>query len=370
MRLGTVVPRPHLEGLGNYPVGESRIDGVNRIIRLASNEHTVAPSPAVRNALIEVADRAHRYADAECREVVRILSGLHSLDPCELVCGDGSSELIYLLALCFAGPGDEIVIWRHGYLFYETVAKIVGASPIRVDSIRPVDVDALLASVTSRTKLVFIDNPNNPTGAYISSAEIRHLRENLPENVMLIIDAAYSEYVMASDYTPGHELVERYENVCVLRTCSKIYGLAGARLGWAHAAEKVVNILRSVRQPASVSAFAQAAAAVALLETRRIGDIKDQNAKLRTALFDVALRLGWAPFASEGNFLLIKFSSAVECSSVLLWLKYHGILVRPMTSYSLPDCLRITIGTPEEMSFLMEVLQFYEVGGHSCIQRR
>src|SRR5215831_12129622 len=226
-------PRPGILDIAPYVAGEAKIVGVEKPIRLASNESALGPSAKAIAAFRSLAGEIHRYPDGSADELREAIARHHGLDPARIVCGAGSDELITLLLRSYAGPGDEVLYSRHGFLMYPINARAVGATPIAAPERElTTDVDALLARVTDRTRIVFIANPNNPTGTYIGAEAVARLHAGLPPSVLLAIDAAYAEFVNRNDYEPGVALVNRADNVVMLRTFSKIYALAGLRLGW------------------------------------------------------------------------------------------------------------------------------------------
>lgn len=348
--------RKHVRAMKKYSVGEASIPGHTTVINLASNEKPALPSAAVLAALQSSWHLTNRYADSSYLCVIEALSHAYAIPPDNLICGNGSAELIFLLAEAYATEGDEILIWKYGYQLYEVATKRVGATIVKPVSAEFVDVSALLKVVTTKTKLIFIDNPNNPTGAYISISELRELRLKLPDDILLVIDAAYAEYVTAQDYEDGLMLAKECNNVCILRTFSKCYGLAGFRLGWMYGPVEIVNALKSLQQPASVCTAAQLAAVAALNEREHLTAIREQNSELRNQLAKDILALGVKSYPSEANFILLDLLSPTLAKRVFVELKQYGIIVRPMAAYQLENCLRITIGTPAEMATLTSAL--------------
>lgn len=346
----------YLETLPVYPVAEKPPAGLRRVINLASNENTSQPSSAIKETIIKDFDTANRYSDTRCEAVVAALAEHYNISPQKIVCGNGSAELIFLLAQIFAGEDDEVLIWKYGYPLYATAAKRVGANIRHANTAEFIDIDALLNTVTSRTRIVFLDNPNNPTGAYLNLQGLQYLREQLRKDIILVIDAAYAEYVTATDYIDGIQLIENYDNVCVLKTFSKIYGLAGLRIGWLAAKENVINVVRAIQQPASVSHIAQHAALVALTETTRVTQLRHTNKILRQKFIADMQALNLKPYPSQANFVLVNFATTYNAVNVFHELKQAGILVRPVNYPSLKHCLRFTIGTPEEMGVVTQVV--------------
>jgi len=274
-----LVPRPGILDISPYVGGEARVAGVERPIRLASNESALGPSRKAIAAYRALADEIHRYPDGSAQELREALGQRHGVDPARIVCGAGSDELITLLLRCYAGPGDEVLYSRHGFLMYPINALAAGAAPIAVPERElTTDVDAVLARVTERTRLVFIANPNNPTGTYLGAQDVARLHAGLPPSVLLAIDAAYAEFVNRNDYDPGIALVNRADNVVMLRTFSKIYALGGLRLGWAYCPPAIADVLNRVRSPFNVSAAAQAAGIAAVEDIEALNRARAHNA--------------------------------------------------------------------------------------------
>jgi histidinol-phosphate aminotransferase len=339
--------KPHILTIAPYIGGEAK-----GTTRLASNESAYGPPPAAIEALRHMATDIHRYPDGMSEALREALGKKHGIVPGQIVCGAGSEELIRLLAQAYAGSGDEILYPQYGFLMYSIAAKAVGATGIAApETSLTADVDALLARVTPRTKLLYLANPNNPTGTMLPRAEIARLHKNLPPHVLLILDAAYCEFVTREDYSAGDELVAA-GNVVVLRTFSKIYALAGLRLGWAHCPPAVADALNRVRGPFNVSAPAQVAGLAALGEEAFIHHAKTMNEKVKAA-FVAALPRPSVPSAC--NFVLAEFGPEAEKTRQKL--KEKGILVRQMGAYGLPHCLRITIGTSGEMEQVLNALK-------------
>src|SRR5437763_4773068 len=259
------VPGPGILDIAPYIGGDAAAPGIERPIRLASNESALGPSPKAFAAYRALAPEIDRYPDGSSATLREAIGRHHGLDPERIVCGSGSDELIGLLLRAYAGEGDEVLYSRHGFLMYPIGAKSVGATPVAVPERElTADVDGFLAQVTDRTRIVFIANPNNPTGTYLSAEELARLHAGLPPNVVLAIDAAYAEFVNRNDYEPGVGLVNRAENVVMLRTFSKIYALAGLRLGWAYCPPAIADVMNRVRGPFNVTAPALAAGVAAL----------------------------------------------------------------------------------------------------------
>jgi histidinol-phosphate aminotransferase len=346
------IPRPGILDISPYIGGEAKIAGVQRPIRLASNESALGPSSKATAAYRALADEIHRYPDGNAQDLREALGEFHGLDPSRIVCGAGSDELIALLLRCYAGPGDEVVYSRHGFLMYPINAMAAGATAIAAPERElTTDVDAVLARVTERTRIVFIANPNNPTGTYLGAGEMARLHAGLPPSVVLAIDAAYAEFVNRNDYDAGAALVNRAENVVMLRTFSKIYALAGLRLGWAYCPPAVTDVLNRVRSPFNVSAAAQAAGIAAVQDVEALNRARGHNERWLAWFSERLEALGLSLTPSVANFVLVHFPAdpSRNADSAFAFLQSRGILTRKMGAYGLPECLRITIGTGSEM---------------------
>ncbi|MBL8660308.1 MAG: histidinol-phosphate transaminase [Rhodospirillales bacterium] len=353
-----LLPRPGILDIAPYVGGESAVAGVERIIKLASNESALGPSPRALAALREGGEAIHRYPDGGCAELRRQIGRIHGLDAGRIVCGAGSDELIGLLCRAYAGPGDTVVYTRHGFLMYPIAAQAAGATPLAVaERNLTADVDAILAGVSETTRIVFLANPNNPTGTFVPAAEMARLRAGLRRDVLLVIDAAYAEYIAQADYTCGFDLVDAGDNVVVTRTFSKIYGLGGLRLGWAYCPPEIADVLNRSRNPFNVSSLAQAAGVAALADGAFVQRAQEHNAYWRAWLRDALLGLGLDVGESFANFVLARFPDPDAVDAADAFLKRRGIIVRRMAAYRLPDALRITIGREDELRELVAALE-------------
>jgi histidinol-phosphate aminotransferase len=356
----TLTPRPGIMEIAPYVGGEAAIPGKNRVIRLASNENPLGPSSLASAAYVALEKELHRYPDGGARVLREAIARAEDLDPARIVCGAGSDELIALLVRGYAGPGDEVLYSEHGFLMYSIAAKGAGAEPVAAaERDLTADVDALLERVSEKTRLLFLANPNNPTGSYLTEAELRRLREGLPAEVLLVIDAAYAEYATQDDYCSAMDLVAEFDNVVVTRTFSKIHGLAALRLGWAYCPPAVAEVLHRLRGPFNVSQAAQAAGVAAIGDRQHVERSRAHNARWLAWTIERLSALGFEPRPSAGNFLLVRFADAPARSAeaALAHLKKHGILVRAVAGYGLPDCLRITVGTESESRAVVQALE-------------
>jgi histidinol-phosphate aminotransferase len=353
------VPRPGILDIVPYVGGEARIAGVERPIRLASNESALGPSPKAMAAFRALAGEIHRYPEGSGEILREAIGRAHGLDPARIVCGAGSDELIALLLRCYAGPGDEVLYSRHGFLMYPIGALSVGATPVAApERSLTADVDALLERVTPHTRLVFIANPNNPTGTYLGAGDLARLHAGLPPSVVLAIDAAYAEFANRNDYEPGAGLVDRADNVVMLRTFSKIYALAGLRLGWAYCPPAIADVLNRVRGPFNVSTPALAAGVAAVEDTASLARARAHNDRWQPWFSERLAALGLPLTPSVGNFVLARFPDEPghNAEAAFAFLQSNGILTRKVAGYGLLQSLRITIGTGEEMEKVVAVL--------------
>jgi histidinol-phosphate aminotransferase len=359
------VPGPGILDIDPYVGGESKASGGLRPIRLASNESALGPSPKAIAAYRALAGDIHRYPDGSAAELREALGRYHGLDPERIVCGSGSDELIGLLLRAYANHGDEVLYSRHGFLMYPIGAKSVGATPVAVpERDLTADVDGFLARVTERTRIVFIANPNNPTGTYLSADEMARLHAGLPRHVVLAIDAAYAEFVNRNDYEAGIGLVNRAENVVMLRTFSKIYALAGLRLGWAYCPPAIADVLNRIRGPFNVTAPALAAGVAAVEDVGALARARAHNERWLAWLSERLAALGLELTPSVGNFVLPRFPDDPRrnADAAFDFLQSRGILTRKMGGYGLPWHLRITIGTGEEMETVAAALAEFMAG--------
>lgn len=346
-------PGPGILDIAPYQGGEASAPAVTnrlgRLIRLASNESARGPSEQAIAACRALTPDAHRYPDGHARALRQAIGAHHGLDPARITCGAGSDELLILLGRAYAGPGDEVLLSAHGFALYPIIAQSAGARPVIVaERDLAIDVPAMLAAVTDRTRVCFIANPNNPTGTWLRRDDLRRLREGLPEHVLLVLDAAYAEFMETPDYEAGAGLADEFPNVVMTRTFSKLYALAGLRLGWAYGPAAIIDVLNRVRGPFNTPAMAQAAGIAALSDARHIEQSRRGNALVRDS-FTAALRgHGLDVPDSAGNFVIPDFGSAERARAAQDFLRNQGVLVRQMGGYGLPTRLRITIGLPDE----------------------
>ena len=343
-------PRPGIMKIAPYVPGKDSIEGRKTIAKLSSNEGALGPSPRAMAAYAKIAGELHRYPDGDSAQLRAAIGRHYGLDPARIVCGAGSDELLNLLVRAYCGTGDELIHTQYGFLMYPINALGAGATPVAApETDHRADVDAILAKVTDRTRIVCLANPNNPTGTYITKDEVRRLQAGLPGNVLLVIDAAYAEYVSRNDYESGVELVDQAANVVMTRTFSKIYGLGGLRLGWMYGPAAIVDVMSRLRQPFNVNLAAQAAGVAALADIAHTDASRTNNDIWLPWLSAELARLGLEPLPSVGNFVTVGFGSKERATAANDWLMSDGLIPRMIAGYGLPGHLRITIGTEEEV---------------------
>ncbi len=343
-------PNSGIMDIATYVPGKSGVpDGV-RLFKLSANETPLGPSPLAKQAFADLANHLEDYPDGSASSLKQALAKAHGINVDNILCGNGSDELLSLLAQCYLRPGDEAIYTEHGFLVYRIGILAAGATPVVAPETNcTADVDAILERVTGNTKLIFLANPNNPTGTYLPMSEVRRLHEGLPENVLLILDAAYAEYVRKNDYEAGMELVSGSNNVIMTRTFSKIYGLAALRVGWMYAPHHVVDAIDRVRGPFNVNAAALAAAEAAIGDRSTVDNAIIHNDEWLTWTTQEIEKLGLKVTPSVGNFILIHFDGANDktAAGADSYLTSKGYVLRLVGGYGLPNAIRMTIGTQE-----------------------
>ncbi|HEY0300236.1 MAG TPA: histidinol-phosphate transaminase [Rhizomicrobium sp.] len=346
----TPMPKPGVMDISPYVGGRHAVGGVENPVKLSSNESALGASPEAVEAYRQASGGLDLYPEGSAKILREAIAKSFGLDADRIVCGNGSDELLTMLANAYLHPGDEVMFTEHGFLVYRIAALANSATPVVVPEKNfRADVDAMLAAVTPRTKLVYLANPNNPTGSYLPYDEVRRLHAGLPSTALLVIDAAYAEYVRRNDYEAGIELVATSDNVVMTRTFSKIYGLAGLRVGWAYCPAAVADALNRIRGPFNVSVPAQRAAAAALFDRAHLERNAAHNEHWRDWLTQEIRKLGLRADDSVGNFLLIHFGKEKgrTAQDADHFLAARGLILRGVAAYGLPDALRLTIG-PED----------------------
>ncbi|MER8791112.1 histidinol-phosphate transaminase [Mesorhizobium sp. M0983] len=343
-------PRAGIMDIEAYVPGKSAApEGVAKVYKLSANENPLGPSPKAIEAARAVADKLAVYPDGSARRLREAIAEVHGLNPANIVCSNGSDEILGLLAQTYLAPGDEAIITEHGFMVYKIYIQSAGAVPVTVkETDERADIDAILAAVTPRTRIIFLANPNNPTGTYVPFQEVRRLHAGLPRNVLLVLDAAYAEYVRRNDYEAGVELVGSAENVVMTRTFSKL-GLGGARIGWIYAPTHVIDAINRVRGPFNVNATAIEAGIAAIRDRAHIERSVAHNETWLAWLSEQLTGLGLRVTPSVGNFILIHFPEDKKHSAAAAddYLSARGYILRRVSGYGFPNALRMSIGTEE-----------------------
>jgi histidinol-phosphate aminotransferase len=349
-------PQPGILEIAPYVPGKAGAPGSDAI-KLSANESPLGASPRAIAAFAKVAEHLEIYPEGSSKVLREALGEVHGLDPARIVCSNGSGDILHLLAQAYLGEGDEAVMNEHGFSVYPIITNAAGAKIVMAPETEfTADVDALLAAVTDRTKIVFLANPNNPTGTYLDADELKRLHAGLRPDILLIIDSAYAEYVTADDYTPGIELVDAAENVVMVRTFSKM-GLAAARVGWMYAPDHIVDAINRIRGPFNVNLAGQLAAVEAARDVEFTARLQAYNAEWRGWLTNelASNRLQVVP--SQANFVLVLFPDAAQADAAFIALMDKGLIVRQIGVYGIPQGLRISIGTEAAMRAVADVLK-------------
>ncbi|WP_300059668.1 histidinol-phosphate transaminase [uncultured Roseobacter sp.] len=347
--------QPGIMDIALYQGGASQIEGQADPLKLSSNENPLGASPEVTVAVTEAARTLHRYPTTDHVRLRTAIAEVHGLDPDRIICGVGSDEVLTLLALAFAGPGDEVLYTEHGFGLYRIFALSAGATPVVApERDRRIDVDRLLDHVTPATRLIYIANPANPTGTALDMAELTRLADALPEQCLLVLDGAYAEFY--AGYDGGAALVTARENVVMTRTFSKLYGLGGLRVGWGYASRHVIDVLNRIRGPFNLSAVALAGAEAAMRDRGFVETCLRENSEQRARLTGGLRQLGIACDESQANFVLARFADEAEARAADAHLKSAGILVRLVKGYGFPEALRITVGQSDDVTRVLDAL--------------
>ncbi|WEK04466.1 MAG: histidinol-phosphate transaminase [Candidatus Devosia phytovorans] len=352
------VPQPGILDIAPYVPGKSGAKGSNAV-KLSANESPLGASPKAMAAFRSVADHLEVYPEGSSTLLREALSEVHGIDAESLVCGNGSDDLLHLIAQCYLGHGDEAVMNRYGFSVYPIITKAAGAEIVMVDEDDyTADVDALLAAVTPRTKIVWLANPNNPTGTYLPDAEVRRLHAGLRKDILLVVDNAYAEYVTAADYTIGADLVREADNVVMVRTFSKM-GLAAARIGWMMGPAHVVDAINRIRGPFNVNLPAQLAGAAAARDSEFNDKLRAHNAQWRDWLTEELNDSNhFRVIPSQANFVMVLFPDADHAALAFETLRERGLIVREIgASYGITDGLRISIGSEQAMRGVVGILK-------------
>jgi histidinol-phosphate aminotransferase len=360
MTMNRPQPRPGVLDIVPYIPGKSSAPGVAKVFKLSSNETPLGPSANAIAAYRVAGEHLEDYPDGSASALREAIGAVFGLDPDRIVCGAGSDDLLNLLARAYLSDGNEAIYTTHGFLVYPIATMGTGAKAVAVPEKNfTADVDAILKAVTPRTKIVFLANPNNPTGTYIPFDEVKRLQRSLPAGVLLVLDAAYAEYVQRNDYESGIELVATTDNVVMTRTFSKIYGLAALRLGWMYGPAHVVDAINRIRGPFNVNGPAIAAGIAAIRDAAHVEKSRAHNTRWLAWLTEEIGKLGLPVTPSAANFVLIHFpeTKGRTAKDANTFLTKRGLILRQVGAYKLPNALRMSVGTEEANRLVVQALK-------------
>ncbi len=366
------VPRPGVMAIDPYVPGKSAAPGSGRTFKLSANETPFGPSPRAVQAVRDMADKLAIYPEGSSRKLREAIGARYGLDPARIVAGAGSDEILEMLALAYIGPGDEGLYSQYGFLEYKIVTLSAGGTPVVAPERNyTTDVDALLACVTEKTRLVFLANPNNPTGTYLPASEVERLARGLPKKAILVLDGAYAEYVEREDYEAGVALVDALDNVVMTRTFSKIYGLAGLRIGWGYGSDHIVDALNRIRPPFNVSSLGSAAGIAALEDVGHIEKSIAHNSRWLPWLTQEITALGLEVLPSVANFIAIRFpdTPGQTADDADHFLTERGLILRAIKAYGMGEFLRLTIGSEEANRLVVDALREFRAQTPAAAKR-
>ncbi len=361
-RNSNIETKRSISSIKPYKGGKSLVKGSSKIIKLSSNENSHGPSPKILQKLDinKIANIMHRYPEIDGLSLRNKIAELNNINSDQIVLGCGSDEILMFAALAFCKDGDEIIQAEHGFEMYPIIAKIVGAVTrfAEEDNQYKLSIKSICDQVTDSTKLIYLANPNNPTGNYLNREDLVELMSSIPNNIIVVIDGAYAEYVMEKNFDKDFTLVDRFENIILTRTFSKSYGLAGLRIGWCYTGKKVAEILKKVKGPFNTTFLSQQIALTALEDQNYISQVADKNNQIKNWFEKELNKINIKTLPSFANFSFLETTTSYA-NQISNHLQKDGILVRQLDSYNLPHCLRITIGTEEEMQLTIKSLKNY-----------
>lgn len=338
-----IKPQPGIMEIALYVSGEAKISGHSEVLKLSANESPYGPSDLAKEAFARTVATLHRYPATDHADLRAAIADVHAIDAEQIICGVGSDEVLQFICQCYAGVGDEVIYTKHGFSMYPILARAVGATPVCVAEYeRRVDVDAVLAAITDKTRVVFITNPGNPTSTMLTRDELARLADGIPASAILVLDGAYAEF--SENFDGGISVVKAHDNVLMTRTFSKAYGLGGLRIGWGFGPLEIVEVLNRVRQPFNLSPTQLATAKAAVLDQGWLGKVVENNEKNRAWLTNSLREIGVEVDFSQSNFVLARFATHDEADKCDASLRENGIIVRRVGGYGFPNGLRITVG--------------------------
>ena len=356
-----IKPRPGIMKIDLYEGGASQLEGQVEAVKLSSNENPYGPSPKAVDAYFKSGKALHRYPSISHDSLRQAISRTLDLPSDNIICGVGSDEIISLLCQTFSAQGDEVIYTEHGFAMYKISALAAGANPIVVkEKDRTTDINNILNKCTENTKLIFIANPNNPTGTMINLKQVQELATKIPKQALLVLDGAYAEYV--DNYDGGIQLAKKTDNVIMIRTFSKIYGLGGMRIGWGFGSKSIIEALQRVRGPFNLSVPALAVAEAAINDQDYVKRCKEENNTNRDWLIKSLRELGLACDNSFTNFVLPRFKDQSQAELCDKYLQSRGFIVRRVDGYNLPEALRITVGDQNTSERVVSLIEEFLVG--------
>jgi len=333
-----------------YLGGLSKIKNIKNPIKLSANESALGPSPKAINAYNKTGKKLLRYPDGDSNNLISVISKIFNLNSKKIIIGNGSDEIISLVCQLFLKPNDEVIVTQYSFLMYRIYASIQGAKVVMAtENDFTADVNNIVKKVTSKTKVVFLANPNNPTGTYLNKDEMLLLRKKLPSRILLVVDDAYQEFVIKKDFVSGLNLFRNFENVMITRSFSKIYGLASLRLGWGYGSQRIIEALKLIKPPFNVNSAAQSAGIEVLKDKSWLKRNIEHNLKWSQIFFENFIKIGIVTNIPVANFFLMHFKNKlISADQVYNRFIKNKIILRKMKNYNLPDCLRVTIGNSDE----------------------
>ena len=354
-------PINNIMNITPYKGGESKIAGFDKVHKLSSNENPLGFSKSALEAINKACLKLNAYPDGGHIELREAISARFGIDANRIICGNGSDEIFQILGRAYLKPGDEVIQSEYGFLAYSLVAQHQGAKCISAPTKDYVaQVDAIISCISEKTKMIFLDNPSNPTGTYLSFEEIQRLHKAVPSNAILVLDAAYAEYANNNDYSAGLELAAQFDNVVMTRTFSKIHGLAALRIGWGYGPQHIIDALNRVRDPFNLNSLAIAAGIAAMQDTEFVAKSNSHNKLWLDKISEEFTASGYKVIPSVANFILVEFVSENQANDFDEHLKANAIIARKVASYNLPKCLRISIGTEEANLLLIKAMKEFQ----------
>ena len=353
------IPRFKTIKIDSYKPGKSNIENIRNPIKLSANESALGVSPKVRRILSGTNLNFSKYPDGKSKKLRKKIATKFNCDLNKIICGSGSDEIIQMICQLYLNKNDEVIVPEYSFLMYRIYAKVIGAKVIFAKEKKfKISIDEIIKKVSKKTKIVFMANPNNPTGTYLSKLELLHLRKKLNKKILLVVDDAYFEYMQKSDYESGLDIFKKKENVFILRTFSKIYGLASLRVGWGHASQKIINAMNIIKPPFNVNQLAQIAATEALKDKKFINQSVKHNITEANKVKNILEKLSIFSNEVTANFLLLNFDKCkLSANYVFHKLQSKGIILRSTEDgYNIKNKLRLTIGSKKENAkFIKEI---------------